>query len=133
MVSYCLCDLIYKEYKEVSGKLVNPIQCRLSPEEIDKVDNANDELTRLLTKYEGEMYLSQLFFTLKEELMIKEEKISNYIGSRQQCLYGCICFVSLFFSVYDSINLIRLKNFDWFQRTVMNGGRSLISLPPDVS
>ena len=42
-------------------------------------------------------------------------------------------FLSLFFSVYDNINLIRLKNFNWFQRTVMNGGCSLISLPPNVS
>ena len=76
---------LQRVYKEVSGKLVNSIQCRLSPEEIDKVDNANDELTRLLMKYEGEMYLRPLFFTLKEKLMIKEKKISDYVGSRQQC------------------------------------------------
>ena len=78
--SWCLilivCATLFKKsIKRFLEKLVNLIQCRLSPEEIDKVDNANDELTRLLTKYESEMHLRQLFFTLKEQLMIKEEKI----------------------------------------------------------
>ena len=95
--SYCLCNLIYEEYKEVSGKLVNSIQCRLSSEERDKVDNANNELTRLLTKYNGEMYLRWLFFTLKEQLMIKEEKfLITLVADNNDCMDVFVSFIVLF-------------------------------------
>ena len=46
---------------------------------------------------------------------------SDYIGSRQQRLCGCFCFLVLFISIYDSIDLMNVKNVDWFQGTVIKG------------
>ena len=58
---------------------------------------------------------------------------SDYIGSRQQCLYGCFCFLVLFISLYDSINLMNMKNVDWFQGIVIKGGCHSLHLPSATS
>ena len=47
---------------------------------------------------------------------------SKYIGSRQQCMYACVCFVITFFAVYDSILVCDINNFEWFHGVVMQGG-----------
>ena len=44
----------------------------------------------------------------------------HYVGSRQQCLYGCICFVVLFFDLYDNFDAIGMKNVDWLTCMVLN-------------
>ena len=51
-------------------------------------------------------------------------EILYYVGS----LHRCVCFLMLFFSMYNSTDLLNLKNFDWFQGTVMKGGCLPISL-----
>ena len=54
---------------------------------------------------------------------------SDYIGSRQQCLYGCFCFMVLFISMYYSDDLMNVKNVDWLQGIVIKGGCQLLNLP----
>ena len=46
----------------------------------------------------------------------------HYIGSRQQCLYGCICFVVMFFEVYDDFHAVGMKNVDWLTCIVLDRG-----------
>ena len=112
---------------------------RLLPEDKAEVDGGDESRRQqLLMRYEAELYLRQLYLMLKEQFMVNDvTEISDYVGSRQQCLYECVCFLMLFFSMYNSIDLMNLKNFDWFQGTVMKGGCLLISLsnssPPSVS
>ena len=111
---------------------------RLLPEDKAEVDGGDESRSRqLLTRYKAELYLRQLYLTLKEQFMVNDvTEISDYVGSRQ-CLYGCTCVLMLFFSMHDSIDLMNLKNFDWFQGTVMKGGCLPISLsnssPPSMS
>ena len=140
--SYTWCNLIYDEYKGISEELASLMVARLLPEDKAEVDGGDESRhQQLLTRYEAELYLRPLYLTLKEQFMVNDvTEISDYVGSRQQCLYGCISFLMLFFSMYDSIDLMNLKNFNWFQGTVMKGGCSLISLcnssqqsPPSMS
>ena len=109
--------------------MVQLILSRITPDNVDETDcgGQTDSMKRLwLTKYEGELYLRILYLTLKEQNMVNDCNISDYIGSRQQCLYGCMCFMLLFFSMYDSVNLMKVKNIDWFQGTIIKGSCSLI-------
>ena len=46
----------------------------------------------------------------------------HYIGSRQQCLYGCICFVVMFFDVYDDFDAVGMKNVDWLTCIMLDHG-----------
>ena len=127
--SYSLCNLIHDKYKKISKEMVQLILSRITPDDMDETDcgGQTDSMKRLwLTRYEGELYLRRLYLTLKEQNMVNDCNISDYIGSRQQCLYGCVCFMLLFFSMYDSINLMKVKNIDWFQGTIIKGGCSLI-------
>ena len=115
----------------MSKEMVQLILSRITPDDMDKTDHggqtATNSMKRLwLTKYEGELYLRRLYSMLKEQNMVNDCNISDYIGSRQQCLYGCMCFMLLLFSMYNSINLMKVKNIDWFQGTVIKGGCSLI-------
>ena len=112
--SYTLCNLIYDEYKGISEELVSLMVARLLPEDKAEVDGGDESRRRqLLMRYEAELYLRWLYLTLKERFMVNDvTEISDYVGSRQQCLYGCVCFLMLFFSMYDSIDLMNLKNFD---------------------
>ena len=97
-LSYELCDIIHEEYKSIVDELLGMITARLIDLN-DKIDE--DESLQMMQRYEGEMYLRQLYCKLKEQLMNdlgKQGSLLLYVGSRQQCLYGCICFVLTFFS-----------------------------------
>ena len=128
--SYTFCNLIYNEYKGTSEALASLMVARLLPEDKAEVDGSDESRCRqLVMRYEAKLYLRQLYLMLKEQFMVNDvTEISDYVGSRQKCLYGFVCFLMLFFSMYNSIDLMNLKNFDWFQGTVMKGGCSLISL-----
>ena len=100
--SYSLCNLIHHEYNKISKEMVQLILSMITPNDMDETgcggQTTTDSMKRLwLTKYEGELYLRRLYSTLKEQNMVNDCNISNYIGSRQQCLYGCVCFMLLFF------------------------------------
>ena len=120
--SYELCSLVHEEYKSITDKVLDMITDRLVDEnELDEIDG-DDELH--ITQYGAEMYLRRLYCKLKEQSMdvVDGKLFAPYIGSRQQCLYGCICFVMIFFSMFNSIDLMVVKNFDWFHNTVIQGG-----------
>ena len=111
--------------------MVQLILSRITPNDVDETDcrgqTTTDSIKRLwLTKYKGELYLRRLYSILKEQNMVNDCNISDYIESRQQRLYSCMCFMLLFFSMYDSVNLMKVKNIDWFQGTINKGGCSLI-------
>ena len=58
---------------------------------------------RYLTEFNGEMHLRRIYLVLKEQGMIREgNMVADHFGSRQQCLYSCICFILMYFGVYDS-------------------------------
>ena len=95
----------------------------------DEADGAEDDLTnKMMSQYEGESYLRRLYHMIHEQSMVLVNidngttKFSDYIGSRQQCGYGCFCFLMIFFSMYNSTKLMNLKNIDWFQGTIIKGG-----------
>ena len=59
-------------------------------------------------------------------------EFSEYIGCRQQCLYGCFCFVIFFLCLYNSDNFINMKNVDWVLSTVMREGCNMLELSDSV-
>ena len=127
-LSYELCDIIHEEYKSIVDELLGMITARLTDLN-DKIDE--DESLQMMQRYEGEIYLRQLYCKLKEQLMNdlgKQGSLLLYVGSRQQCLYGCICFVLTFFFMYNRTDLMLVKNFYWFHRTVIQGRCSFVAL-----
>ena len=55
---------------------------------------------------------------------VNDESSVRYIGSRQQCLYGCVCFMVMFFEAYDNFDAIGMKNMDWLMCSVLDWGCS---------
>ena len=91
---------------------------------MDEIDG--EDLRSIMSEYEGELYLRRLYLSLENQRMVdrSEEQgviFSDYIRSRQQCLYGCFCFMVLFISMYYSDDLMNVKNVDWLQGTVIKG------------
>ena len=124
--SYSLCSLIYDEFNTISNEMVQLILSRTQPNVLDENDGQSNSTMRLM-KYKGELYLRRLYSISEGQNMVGGcNNISNYVGSRQQYMYGCVCFMVVFFSMYDSVSLMKLKNIDWFQGTVIKGGCSLI-------
>ena len=114
-----------------SKEMVQLILPRITPDdetnETDHGGQTTSSVKRLwLTKYEDELYLRRLYLTLKEQNMVDGRNISNYVGSRQQCLYGCMSFMLLYFSMYDCVILMKVKNINWFQESVIKASCSLI-------
>ena len=134
-LSYALCNLIYPEYSSIVGNMEKLILQRLLPEEyLDVTDNDVDGAALShLTKYNGEMYLRRVYLVLKNEGMIgvNSDELANHFGSRQQCLYGYVCFVLLLFGMYDS-DSSNIPNVDWLKQVVMNGGCAHIVTLNDV-
>ena len=61
--------------------------------------------------------------TLKSQSFDVDDPSSvQYVGSRQQCLYGCVCFVVMFFEAYDNFNAVGMKNIDWLMCIVLDHG-----------
>ena len=105
----------------------------ISPMVVQK--KIKDITYKVMSQYEGELYLRRLYHVIHEESMkvVNDSVIgttfSDYMGSRQQCAYGCFCFLMIFFSMYNSVKLMKLKNIDWFQGTVIKGGCQNLPLP----
>ena len=121
-LSWSLFEMIHKDYELIWGDLRELLNLRMAKDELDRGGGLED----VMSEYEGELYLQHLYITFKNQMMVdtssKEDVVvfSDYIGSRQQCLYRCFCFLVLFISLYDSIDLMNMKNVDWFQGTVMS-------------
>ena len=130
-LSYALCNFIYPKYSSIVGDMEKLILQRLLPEEyLDKTDGVDDAALSHLTEFSGKMYLRRIYLVLKNEGMIgvNSDKLANHFGSRQQCLYGCVCFMLLLFGMYDSDSSI-IPNVDWLKQVVMNGGCAHIVTP----
>ena len=129
--AYALCDAIVSSYSKLSHRIVNLIRNRCNNRggekegERDEVDSCNNDDEHRVT-YEVEMYLRHLYLSFKAQSFVDGkgggEMNGHYVGSRQQCLYGCICFVVLFFDLYDNFDAIGMKNVDWLTCTVLNRG-----------
>ena len=124
-----LCNLMYEDYANVSNELKNMMLVRLVvSDEPDGGAEDEDITSKIMSQYEGKLYLRRLYHAIHEQSMVVVNdnvmgtKFSDYTGSRQQCAYGCFCFLMVFFSMYGSTKLMKLKNIDWFQGTVIKGG-----------
>ena len=118
-----MCDAIASSYSKLSHRIVKLTrnQCNRGGEkEGDKVDSCNDDDEHRVT-YKVEMYLRHLYLSFKAQSFV-DETDDHYVGSRQQCLYGCVCFVVLFFDLYDNFDAIGMKNMDWLTCMVLNHG-----------
>ena len=114
--AYALCNAVIDDYKSLSHRVVRTIRSRTVS--VDCVDGVVEE--RLDTAYGIELYLRRLYLTLKSQSF----DIDNvqYVGSRQQCLYGCVCFVVMFFEAYDNFDAVGMKNVDWLMCIVLDRG-----------
>ena len=123
-----LCDLIYEDYANVSNELKNMMLVRLVISDEPDGDAEEDITSKVMSQCKGELYLRRLYHVIHEQSLVVVNdnmigmKFSDYIGSGQQCAYGCFCFLMSFFSMYNSTKLIKLKNIDWSQGTVIKGG-----------
>ena len=77
--------------------------------------------------YDDEMSFQSLYLSLKKDgfdALTDNGKwcISQYMHCRQQCMFACVCFVLMFFAIYDSVLVSDLHNFEWFCATVMQSG-----------
>ena len=77
---------------------------------------AEEDITsKEMSHYKGELYLWRLYHVIHEQSMVVVNdnvigtKFSDYIGNRQQCAYGCSCFLMIFFSMYNSTKLTVIK------------------------
>ena len=131
--AYALCDAIASSYSKLSHRIINLIRNRCNNNrggekegERDEVDSCNDDDDEHRVTYEVEMYLRHLYLSFKAQSFVDGkgggETNGHYVGSRQQCLYGCVCFVVLFFDLYDNFDAISMKNVDWLMCTVLNCG-----------
>ena len=135
-LSYALCNFIYPEYSSMAGNMEKLILQRLLPKEyLDLTDDDVDGAVALshLTEFNGEMYLRRIYLVLKNEEMIgvNSDELANHFGSRQQCLYSCVCFMLLLFGMYDS-DSSNIPNVDWLKHVVTNGGCAHIFTLNDV-
>ena len=111
--AYALCNAVIDDYESLSHRVVRTIRSRTAAR--DCVDGV-----RLETAYGIELYLRRLYLTLKSQSFDVDD--DRYVGSRQQCLYGCICFVVMFFEAYDNFDAVGMKNIDWLMCIVLDRG-----------
>ena len=123
--TYALCNAIVSGYSKLSRRIIKLISNRCNRKERgdggrDEVDGSDEDERRVT--YEVEMYLRQLYLSFRAQSFIDEEgkMDDHYVGCRQQCLYGCVCFVVLFFDLYNNFDAIGMKNVDWLTSTVLN-------------
>ena len=97
-------------------------RCRPPTAEENCVDGT---LSAVEAAYSIELYLRWLYLSLKEQSFdVNDEQSVQYIGSRQQCLYGCVCFAVMFFEMYSKFDAIGMKNVDWLTCIVLDSGCS---------
>ena len=115
--AYALCNAVIDDYESLSHRVVQTIRSR-TVRSVDCVDGVHIE-----TAYGIELYLRQLYLTLKSQSFDVDDPLSiQYVGSRQQCLYGCVCFVVMFFEAYDNFDAVGMKNVDWLMCIVLDRG-----------
>ena len=91
---YALCNAIVEDYELLSRRVMKALRTRCrspSRSEVDYVDGMVEE--RLESAYGMELYSRRLYLALRSQSFDVNNDPVHYIGSRQQCLYGCICFV----------------------------------------
>ena len=134
-LSYALCNFIYPKCSSIASDVEKLILQRLLPKEYLDITDSIDGALSHLTEYNVQMYLRRIYLVLKNEGMISlnSNELANHFGSRQQCLYGCVCFMLLLFVIclYDS-DSSNIPNVDWLKQVVMNGGCAHIIKPNDV-
>ena len=130
-LSYVLCSFIYPKYSSIAGNMEKLTLQRLLPEEyLAMTDGVDSASLSHLTEFNGEMYLRRIYLVLKNEGMIgvNSDELDNHFGSRQQCLYGWVCFVLLLFGLYDS-DSSNIPNVDWLKHIVTNCGCAHVVTP----
>ena len=69
------------------------------------------------------IHQQRLYLTLKSQSFDVDDPSSiQYVCSRQQCLYGCVCFMVMFFEAYDNFDAVGMKNVDWLTCIVLDRG-----------
>ena len=74
-----------------------------------------------------------MYLVLKEQEMVclLDSVLLDHFGSRQQCLYRCVCFSLLMFAMYDS-DCSNMSNVDWLLQVVLGGVCSNVEGPNQV-
>ena len=120
--AYALCDVVVDDYESLSQRMMRAIRlrCRPSTPAVDEEDcGAVGECLKLA--YGIKLYLRQLYLLLRgQSFDVNDESSIRYIGSRQQCLYRCVCFVVMFFEAYDNFDAIGMKNVDWLMCSALD-------------
>ena len=114
--AYALCNAVIDDYESLSHRVVRTIRSRTA---VVSVEDCVDGV-RLEMAYGIELYLRRLYLTLKSQSFDVDDL--QYVGSRQQCLYGCVCFVVMFFEAYDNFDAVGMKNIDWLMCIVLDRG-----------
>ena len=114
--AYALCNAVIDDYESLSHRVVRTIRSRTARSGVDCVDGG----VHLEMAYGIELYLRRLYLTLKSQSFDVDNV--QYVGSRQQCLYGCVCFVVMFFEAYDNFDAVGMKNIDWLMCIVLDRG-----------
>ena len=116
--TYALCNAVIDDYESLSHRVVWTIRSPTVRRSVDCMDGV-----RLEMAYGIELYLRRLYLTLKSQFFDVDDPSSvQYVGSRQQCLYGCVCFVVMFFEAYDNFDAVGMKNIDWLMCIVLDRG-----------
>ena len=120
-MAYDLCNVIVKDYEKLCDKMLGLIYSRLST---TWEDDSSSEVDGCVSEFvQGEMYLRRLYLCLRSQGFLGEDG-DAYVGSRQQCLYGCVCLVYLLFEVCGNFDFVKVDSVDWLMQTVFDGGCS---------
>ena len=130
-MAYDLCDAIRKDYARHCKDMLSMLRDRwlLAAEEEEEVDGGDGTSTTISEFVKGEMYLRRLNLCLKSQGFLGDGEVdddASYVGSRQQCLYGCVCFVYLLFEMCGNFDFVGVDSVDWLMQTVFDGGCSSV-------
>ena len=132
-MAYDLCDAIRKDYARHCKEMLSTLRDRrllaAEEEEVDG-DGGGTSITTISKFVKGEMYLRRLNLCLKSQGFLGDrgevDDDASYVGSRQQCLYGCVCFVYLLFEMCGNFDFVGVDSVDWLMQTVFDGGCSSV-------
>ena len=126
-MAYDLCDAIRKDYARHCKDMLSTLRDRWLAEEEEGVDGGGSSTTTISEFVRGEMYLRRLNLCLKSQGFLGDKDVDDaYVGSRQQCLYGCVCFVYLLFEMCGNFDFVGVDSVDWLMQTVFDGGCSSV-------
>ena len=127
-MAYDLCDAIRKDYARHCKDMLSTLRDRwllAAEEEVDGGGDGSTSTTAAISEFvKGEMYLRRLNLCLKSQGFLLGD--AAYVGSRQQCLYGCVCFVYLLFEMCGNFDFVGVDSVDWLMQTVFDGGCSSV-------